>query len=289
MAIKFTDAKKWDDVWFSELTMEQKVMFMYLCDVCDIAGFYEVNCRLVSLRTGIEDVRGTIKSLSKSVLFKDNYVFIKKHIKHQRNLPLNLKNKAHIGIVKSLMENQDRFPEIYDILPPQDINTIASLEGETRGMQAPAKGDASPTSIGISNSISNKVTTQKETLISRLYKYFVGEENLTGQGITTGTREILAEAIGVMDVEEWRVYCEARLIDEYKAAPNKFFLEDGWRRYQDAVKVKAKEQKQAESKRKEVEERKSLPSEEAPEDFKEFVKNFGKQSRKTETTPSTAS
>jgi len=149
-----------------------------------------------------------------------------------------------------------------------------------------------PIGIGISNSISNTVTTdtpQDESLIARLYKYFVGEENLMGEGVTTGTRKILAEAIHIMDIEEWKLYCDARLEDEYKAAPNKFFLEDGWRRYQDNAKAKNKENKQAESRRKEVEERKSLPKEEAPKEFKEFVKNFGKQSRKTETTPSTAS
>ena len=92
-----------------------------------------------------------------------------------------------------------------------------------------------------------------------------------------------------MDIEEWKLYCDARLEDEYKAAPNKFFLEDGWRRYQDQAKAKNKETKQVESRRKEAEERKSLPQEEAPDEFKEFVKTFGKRSRKTETVPNPAS
>jgi hypothetical protein len=290
MAVKFTDAKKWDDVWFSELTMEQKVMFMYLCDVCDIAGFYEVNERLASLRTGVEDVRGTIKSLSKSVLLNDNYIWIKKHIKHQRNLPINTKNKAHLGIIKCIIENEEKFPEIYDSLPSADVETIFNFKGDTRGIDPPTKGLASPTSIGIGNSISNTDTPQEESLIARLYKYFVGEENLTGQGITGGTRKILAEAIRVMDVEEWKIYCDARLKDEYKAAPNKFFLEDGWRRYQDKAKKKNKEKKQAESRAEEAKERASLPKEEAPAEFKEFVKDFGKRvTRETKREPTTTS
>ena len=99
MAVKFTDAKKWDDVWFSQLTMEQKVMFIFLCDMCDIAGFYEVNERLVSFRTGIKDVKATVKALSKSVIYKENHIWIKKYIKHQRNLPLNVKNGAHKSIL----------------------------------------------------------------------------------------------------------------------------------------------------------------------------------------------
>ena len=62
---------------------------------------------------------------------------------------------------------------------------------------------------------------------------------------------------------------------------NKFFLEDGWSRFQAKAKAKHKETKQADTRRKEAEERKSLPQGEAPDEFKEFVKTFGKRSRKT--------
>jgi len=276
MAVKFTDAKKWDDVWFSQLTLEQKVMFMYLCDECDIAGFLEVNERLASLQTGVEDVRGAIESLSKSVLYKDGYVWIKKHLKHQKNLPINMRNGAHKAIVKSIAEHVDKFPEIFEHLPISASETIkdALVEGGGGGASPPFTGK------GIGISISNMVTAdtpQNESLIAKLYKYFVGEENLTGQGITGGMRKILAEAIDVMDIEEWKIYCDARLKDEYKAAPRKFFLEDGWRRYQDKAKDKKKEVQHAESRRKEVKERASLPKQEAPAEFKEFVKDFGKR------------
>ena len=292
MPIKFTDAKKWDDVWFSQLTMEQKVMFIYLCDTCNIAGFLEINEKLTALQTGIEDVGGTIKSLSKSVLYKDGYIWIKKHLKHQRNLPINPKNGAHKAIINCIAEHIDKFPEMYEILPITDSETIkCELMGAGGGGASPPP---SSRGISISNSISNNtvttVTPQEESKIARLYKYFVGEENLTGQGITGGTRKILAEAIGVMAVEEWKIYCEARLEDEYKAAPNKFFLEDGWRRYQDKAKTKNKETKQAESRRKEAKERASLPKEEAPAEFKEFVRDFGKRvTKETKREPTTTS
>ena len=77
MAIKFTDARKWDDVWFSELPMTGKVMFIYLCDMCDIAGFLEINERLAKFQTGIDDVRGTIQSLSKSVIYREGMFGLK--------------------------------------------------------------------------------------------------------------------------------------------------------------------------------------------------------------------
>ena len=289
MAVKFTNDKKWDDVWFSQLNMEQKVMFIYLCDKCDIAGFLEINEKITMLQTGVDDVRGAIESLSKSVLYKDGYIWIKKYLKHQKNLPINMRNGAHKAIIKAIAEQIDRFPEIFEYLPISASETIkdALVEGGGGGASPPFTGK------GIGKGIGNTVTAdtpQKETKIARLYKYFVGEENLTGQGITGGTREILAEAIDVMDLEEWKIYCDARLIDEYKAAPRKFFLEDGWRRYQDKAKDKKKEIKHAESRSREVKERASLPKQEAPAEFKEFVKDFGKRvTKETKREPTTAS
>ena len=290
MAVKFTNDKKWDDVWFSQLTMEEKVMFIYLCDVCDIAGFYEVNDRLVLLRTGIQDVRGTIQSLSKSVILNGDHIWIKKYMKHQRNLPINIRNGAHKSMLRAIRMNIDKFPEIYDHLPVSDGDTVRQyIEGG--GGASPREG-LPPSSNSNSNSnIVTADTPQEESLIARLYKYFVGEENLMGEGVTTGTRKILAEAIHIMDIEEWRAYCEARLKDEYKAAPNKFFLEDGWRRYQDKAKAKNKEKNHTASIQKEAEQRSRLPKKEAPEEFKEFVKTFGKRksTRIIKTEPSTAS
>ena len=52
---------------------------------------------------------------------------------------------------------------------------------------------------------------------------------------------------------------------------------------------KNKEVKQAESRRKETKERASLPRQEAPADFKEFVKDFGKRvAKETKEEPTTA-
>jgi len=246
--------------------------------MCDIAGFYEVNERLVSLRTGIQDVRGTLQSLSKSVIFNGDHVWIKTYMKHQRNLPINIRNGAHKTMLRAIRMNIDKFPEIYDHLPVTDGDIVRQyIEGGGGG--SPREGR--PPSGSSNSNVINTDTPQSESHIARLYKYFVGEENLMGESVTSRIRKILAEALDIMDVEEWKIYCEARLKDEYKAAPNKFFLEDGWRRFQDKAKVKQKETKQADTRRKEAEERKSLPQEGAPDEFKEFVKNFGKRSRKT--------
>jgi len=284
MSVKFTNPKKWDDVWFAGLTMEQKVMFVYLCEKCDIAGFLEINERLITLQTGIENVSDNIKSLSKSIIYRDGYVWVKKHLKHQKNLPINPRNGAHKAIVNSIREYIGKFPEIFEHLPVSDSETIKHMlplyveeeSGEVGvGVSTPPPPPTSKgNSIGNNSSKEDNISIAGESKIAKIYKYFVGEGNLIGQGITGGTRKILAEAIHVMEPEEWKRYCDARLNDEFKASPNKFFLEDGWRRYQDDVKAIDAEKKKDVARRKETEKRAALPDNEAPAEFKEFVKNF---------------
>lgn len=282
MSVKFTNPKKWDDVWFAGLDMEQKVMFIYLCEKCDIAGFLEINERLIKLQTGIENVSDNITSLSKSIIYRDGDVWVKKHLKHQKNLPINPRNGAHKAIVNSIREYIGKFPEIFEYLPVSDSETIKQMlplnveeESEEVGVGGPTPPPP-PTSIGnsIGNSKEDGISIAGESKIARIYKYFVGEDNLIGQGITGGTRKILSEAIHVMEPEEWKHYCDARLNDEFKASPNKFFLEDGWRRYQDDVRAIEAEKKKDVARRKETEKRAALPDNEAPAEFKEFVKNF---------------
>ncbi len=139
MSIKFTNNKKWDDVWFSDLNMEEKLMFIYLCDMCDIAGFYEVNKKLVSLRTGIENVEATIQSLSKSILINGDHIWIKNYIAHQKNTPINIKNGAHKSILKSINIHINKFPEIYNNVTFVDNVTIKKyIEG--KNMPPPSGG-----------------------------------------------------------------------------------------------------------------------------------------------------
>ena len=203
------------------------------------------------------------------------------------NTPINTLNNAHKGIIKSIIDRKSFIDDIKENLSSKDFDTIVKYLGENRGYEGASEPLVSPTSKGNSNSINKEV--EEETKIARLYKYFVGEENLMGGGITPATKKILIGAVKVMDPEEWRVYCDIRLNDTFKSSPYKFFLEEGWRRYQDQVKEKENEIKRTESVKKKVKEIKENPIEEVPDEFKEFVKNFGKRKTKSKTTINTAS
>jgi len=104
MAYRYTNTDKWKDSWFSELPQLQMLLFLYLCDNCDIAGFIEINIKrwASDLGSSKETIQGAIEGLSRGLLFSKNNdcIFIKNFLKHQKNIPLNEKNNAHLGIIK---------------------------------------------------------------------------------------------------------------------------------------------------------------------------------------------
>lgn len=114
MAYRFTDTNKWADGWFIELKPNEKLMFDYLTDNCDIAGFYELSMR--KLRDALhpltdDEIKSALKAIEKSyVLSRDKSVlFLKNFCKHQKNVPLRESNKAHKGIFYRLDNYKDRF------------------------------------------------------------------------------------------------------------------------------------------------------------------------------------
>lgn len=119
MAYRFTDTNKWHDSWFVGLTPDAKLLFNFLCDNCDIAGFIEIIPTSWIATTGLTKPRieGALKGLQRGLIFSltGDCVFIRNFLKHQKNLPLNPeKNMAHRGIVR-------RF-ELY--MPKFDLHTV---------------------------------------------------------------------------------------------------------------------------------------------------------------------
>lgn len=143
MAYRFTDTEKWRDKWFSELSQIEMLLFMYLCDVCDIAGIAEVNLRLWAFELGSTEstIKGALEGLKKSVLFSKcgEYIYLKNFLKHQKNLPLNLRNNAHRGIIGRFEANLDKF---IDVKKEVDICLINSFiaspcQGAKKGLASP--------------------------------------------------------------------------------------------------------------------------------------------------------
>lgn len=139
---RFTDPNKWHkDKWFRKLKPIDKLVFLYLIDNCDIAGFWEKDIDMMAYSIGVdeEDIEGALEGLSKSIIIIDDWVWIKHFIRHQKNLPLNPKNNAHKGIIRILKAQSKRFnrSECYKkFLIDNDVKT-KEIEGANEGLNSP--------------------------------------------------------------------------------------------------------------------------------------------------------
>jgi hypothetical protein len=122
---RFSETEKWKDDWFSLLTPIEKLVFLFLIDNCDNAGFFPLNQRINAFLIGIseDDYLGAIKGLNRGLLgAKDGGKFwIKKFLFHQKNLPLNPANNSHKQIISIINLNKELFSF--------DWNSLGANEG----------------------------------------------------------------------------------------------------------------------------------------------------------------
>jgi hypothetical protein len=130
MSYKFTYTEKWSDVWFMNLKPNEKLLFIYLYENCDIAGFIELNYKKWSFDIGLNKtiIEGALKGLSRGLVTSDtnDCIYIKNYLKHQKNYPLiPEKNPAHRGIIRRF----DLYKYKFKI---DDINEF--IEGASKGL-----------------------------------------------------------------------------------------------------------------------------------------------------------
>lgn len=117
---RFTAPEKWNDEWFSNLRPIEKLVFLYLVDKCDNAGFFEINKRIDAFLIGIteDDFLCTFKTLKKTYIpsIDGRKVWIKNYLRYQKNLPLNPDNNAHKQIISLLLSNNNNFNYDFDYL-----------------------------------------------------------------------------------------------------------------------------------------------------------------------------
>lgn len=123
MPKRFTVTEKWNDPWFRTRSPDAKLLWGYLCDVCDIAGIWEIDLGRAAFDTGLSEsrVQGAFKEVARGYERNGRYIWIRNFLKHQGNLPLNSKNMAHIGIRRRLVEYKDLSPLILAILNGKQI------------------------------------------------------------------------------------------------------------------------------------------------------------------------
>jgi hypothetical protein len=129
MAYRLTDTNKWSDKWFLDLRPIEKLLFNYLCDNCDCAGFIEKNIKKWSNEIGNnnKDIEGALKGLGRGLIYSNDNenIYLRTFLKHQKHFPLNPKDNIYKGIL-SRFEN---YKYKFDI---QEINVF--IEGALKGL-----------------------------------------------------------------------------------------------------------------------------------------------------------
>ena len=154
MTIRFTLAEKWQDLWFRKLSPAEKLLFLYMCDNCNLAGIWEVDLEQAGFSVGfnLEETQGAYKGLVRGYeTLSETHIWLKNFLKHQRNLPLNPSNAAHATIINLLLPYKGVSYNILQLLSTERIKEL------TRGLEAPisisiskGKGKSTSKSKGIS-------------------------------------------------------------------------------------------------------------------------------------------
>ena len=134
MAYRYTNTDKWNDAWFSKLNPNEKLLFIYLYENCDMAGFIELNEKRWCVDIGLNAaaIKGALKGLGRGLKYSisNDCIYVTNFLKHQKNLPLIPdKNPAHRGIIKRFEEYRNKFQIT-------DINKFieGAMEGLGRGL-----------------------------------------------------------------------------------------------------------------------------------------------------------
>ena len=131
---RFTETDKWRDKWFLELNPLQKILFLYLCDNCNNAGFIEINPSFWASSIGCtkKQIEGAWQGLGRGLVVGEDWAFLRTYHKHQKHLPLNEGNPAHRQIIRMFKEQESRFPDLLRKLLEDN-----KIEGASEGLPSP--------------------------------------------------------------------------------------------------------------------------------------------------------
>lgn len=111
--IRITKPEKWKDTFFHNLKPIEKLIFIYLYENCDDAGFFELNFDKMSFDIGItaKEIAGSFSKLEKAFLSSINAdkIWLKKFLLHQNRLPLDLKTTEGNYIKFQIENNLEKF------------------------------------------------------------------------------------------------------------------------------------------------------------------------------------
>lgn len=120
MAKRMTDSSKWNDEWFGNLPMDMKLVWLYILDMCDHAGVYKLNLKLLKFQTDCDRTEEEILNYLKDRIYvaDNNKWFIPKFITFQYKNFFTSKTPAIVSAKNLLLSHK--------IIQPND-NTLPTV------------------------------------------------------------------------------------------------------------------------------------------------------------------
>jgi len=148
--------ERWNALRFRELPPMAKLLFMYLTENCDWAGFFEIDCGRIVFETGIikDEVEKNLEILEEKEIIQNNgWLFVMDFVKLQDNDKLNPDNNAHKNILNKFIDNQHHFTGIKEF-----EENIAPYKPLISPYSEPDEPLSRSTSKGISEGKSNGIS-----------------------------------------------------------------------------------------------------------------------------------
>jgi hypothetical protein len=134
MAKRFTDTIKWNEDWYLNLSLANKLFWIYICDNSNHAGIFKPNKRVFELLVGdsinTKDFLEVVNSDKNRIMVLANgRWYLTGFIEFQYGSSLNPNNRVHKSILKLLNENDVDYQK-------ELVENLDNISAESRGALA---------------------------------------------------------------------------------------------------------------------------------------------------------
>jgi len=134
MAKRFTSTMKWNEDWYLDLSLANKLFWIYICDNSDHAGVFKPNKRVFELLVGstinIKDfLEVANRDKNRIMVLANGRWYLTGFIEFQYGPKLNPNNRVHKSILKVLNENDIEYQK-------ELLDNLDNICAESRGALA---------------------------------------------------------------------------------------------------------------------------------------------------------
>lgn len=129
MPKRFTDTEKWERPWFRGLPSNYKLLWVFICDRCDVAGIWHCDFDLVSFMIGAPvDEKTATELFTKQIEIKDGKWIIKEFASFQYGSFRKSSHPFHKMLVKKIDTVSIGYKEGIDTLQVKDKESLKTKD-----------------------------------------------------------------------------------------------------------------------------------------------------------------